>query len=105
MTVSSKKVKALLKVGVTLGILVVVMLASVGAWEVYKGRVRLIGSAQADGYFALLKCYAVKPDILPLHKGPGKVVLLDEFRREGERVTVGPAQFLCVPAELVKVLK
>lgn len=101
MTVSSKKVRALLKIGLTLGVLVVVMLASVGAWEIYKGSGLLVGNAHADALFPFLKCYAVKPDILPLPKGPGKIVLLDEVRPEGERVLVGAAQLLCVPAKVL----
>lgn len=101
MTVSSKKVRALLKIGLTLAVLVVVMLASVGAWEVYKGSVRLVGNAHADGLFPFLKCYAVKPDIFPIPKGPGKLVLLDEIRPEGERVQVGAAHLLCVPAKVL----
>lgn len=101
MTVSSKKVRALLKIGLTLGVLVVVMLASVGAWEIYKGSVRLVGNAHADSLFPFLKCYALKPDLLPLAKGPGKLVLIDEVRPEGERALVGPAQLLCVPAKVL----
>lgn len=101
MTVSSKKVRAVLKIGLTLAVLVVVMMASVGAWEVYKGTVRLVGNAHADGLFPFLKCYAVKPDLLPIAKGPGRIVLLDEVRPDGERVLVGAAQLLCVPAKVL----
>ena len=102
MTVSSKKVRALLKIGLTLAVLVVVMRASVGAWEVYKGTVRLVGNAHADGLFPFLKCYSIKPDLLPpFTKSPGKMVLLDEFRPEGERVVVGPAHLLCTPAKVL----
>ena len=99
MTISSKKVKALLKIGLTVAVLVVVMLASVGAWEIYKGSGLLVGKAHADGLFPFLKCYALKPDLLPLQKPLGKVVLLDEVRPDGERAAIGPAQLLCVPAK------
>jgi len=101
MTISSKKMGALLKVVAALGVLMVLMLASVGAWEVYKGTVRLIGKAHADAAPEFLKCYAAKPDLLPLSKGPGKVVLLDHLRPEGERVLVGAASFVCTPAQLL----
>jgi hypothetical protein len=101
MTISSRKMRALLKVGVALGVLVVLTLASVGAWEVYKGTVRLIGRAHADGVAEFIKCYALKPDFLPLAKGPGRVVLLDEIRPEGERVLVGAATLLCAPAKIL----
>jgi hypothetical protein len=98
MTVSSKKVRALLKIGLTLTMLVVVMLATVGAWEIYKGTVTLVGSAHADGVFDLLKCYTIKA--VP---GLGKaqqstIVLLDELHPKGQHVFVLSPHSVCTSA-------
>jgi hypothetical protein len=98
--VTSQKAKAVMKIGLALVVLVVVMLASVGAWEIYKGSVRLVGNAHADGVFDLLKCYSIKADgLASLTRPPKRAVLLDEFIPQGERVLVGPAQLLCTPAK------
>jgi hypothetical protein len=98
MTGSSKKARAL-KIAVTLGVLVMVMLATVGAWEVYNGTMRLIGRAHADGTLDLLKCYSAKALPLVPQQSTGKVVLLDQFKPDGEHVFVGQVQLLCVPAK------
>lgn len=101
MTVSSAKVKAAVKVGVTLAVVVVMMLATVGAWEIYKGTVRLVGNAHADGVFDLLKCYSIKGALVksvlqPLNQ---KVMVLDEFKPQGDNLMLLTPQLLCTPAK------
>jgi len=94
---SSKSVRALLKIGLTLAVLVVVMLATIGAWEIYKGSVKLVGNAHADGAFDLLKCYSIKSDSnKPLNQ---KVLLLDELHPQGQGAWILFPHTLCTPAK------
>jgi hypothetical protein len=98
MTVSSKKVRALLKIGLTLAMLVVVMLATVGAWEIYKGTAKLVGTAHADGVFDLLKCYSIKAVPLLGKTQTSTIVLLDELHPQGQHVFVVSPHSVCTPA-------
>lgn len=104
MTVSSRKLRVLLKGGVAIVVLIVMMLATVGAWEVYKGSARLVAGAQADAVFDLLKCYSVRGGALkgllaPLNQ---HLVVVDELKPAGESLTILSTQLLCVPAKKVK---
>jgi penicillin-binding protein 1B len=38
---------------------------------------------------------------VPVREGPGKIVLLDELRPQGERALVGAAALLCAPAKIL----
>ena len=80
-----------------LALLVVMMLSTIGAWEVCKGTIRLTGFAYADLLADHFKCYTITP------KGPAvneQVTLFDQFRvaPDGEEVVVRAAQLLCTPA-------
>lgn len=104
MTVSSKKVKAVLKIGLTLGLLVVVMLASVGAWEIYRGSAGFVRAAAADsGLSPYFTCYSVKQDSFPYKKNhnPGKLVAMDPIFPDGVRLKLKEATLFCVAAKIL----
>ena len=115
------------KAGLKLGVLVVAMLAAIGAWEVYKETVKVRGEAHAqdeseglvliraihgavvdagDGFGPRLhfKCYGITPGGPSLNK---PVTLFDQFfppEREdtgeiegGDHVTVRARHHLCTP--------
>ena len=103
MTVSSPKMRALLKSGVAIVVVIVMMLATIGAWEVYKGTARIVANAQADAVFDLLKCYSVRGGLVkgllqPLNQ---RLVVVDEIKPGGDQLTILTPQLLCVPAKKV----
>jgi len=91
MTAGRARINLWLKVAV----LVVMMLATIGAWEVYKGVAKLRGDAYADNAFNHLKCYQITPGGPPVNQ---VVTLFDQFYPQGQDVTVRSTHLLCVPA-------
>src|SRR5262245_46305684 len=103
MTISSGKMRALLKGGVAIVVVIVMMLATIGAWELYKGTAGLVAKAQADAVFDLLKCYSVRGGSIkgllqPLNQ---HLVVVDEVVPQGDSLTLLTPQLLCVPAKKV----
>lgn len=78
-----------------LAVVVVMMLAAIGAWEIVKGMAKLGGYAQADGVVAdHLTCYDVQVVADP--KAP--VQLRDQFYPSGINAVVRNIRVLCTPA-------
>ncbi len=77
-----------------LAVLVVMMLATIGAWEVFKGAAKFTGYAHAD-FADHLTCYKVNAD-----NGDPKLVakVFDQFFRNGLLVKVKHLELLCTPA-------
>ena len=74
--------------------LVLVMLATIGAWEVYRATFGSRNAAHAGLVFDHFTCYQITP------AGPSvnqSVILTDQFNPKGKQVTVLVRQQLCVP--------
>jgi hypothetical protein len=78
-----------------LAVVVMMMLAAIGAWEIVKGMAKLGGYAQADGVVAdHLTCYELKVSSDP--KVP--VQLRDQFSPGGINAEVKNLRLLCTAA-------
>jgi hypothetical protein len=77
-----------------LAMVVVMMLAAIGAWEIVKGMAKLGGYAQADIVSDHLTCYDVQVVADP--KVP--VLLQDQFYPAGINAVVRNIRVLCTPA-------
>lgn len=78
------------------GVLVVVLFAAIGAWEVFRETVRPVAQAQAEngqnGSLSDFKCYSIKAG-----PKPNTVVTLeDQFGTNTHQV--GNLRLLCAPA-------
>lgn len=74
--------------------MLVVALAAIGAWEVYKATVRPVGQAQANYLtFDHLACYSITGQSANQFK-----TVTDQFFPSGVRVDVSGPERLCVPA-------
>jgi hypothetical protein len=79
-----------------LAVVVMMMLAAIGAWEIVKGMAKLGGYAQADGVVAdHLTCYDLQGTVSD-PKAP--VQLRDQFSPTGVNATVRQLRLLCTPA-------
>jgi len=85
-----------------LAVVVMMMLAAIGAWEIVKGMAKLGGYAQADGVVAdHLTCYDVQvvSDPKPAGSDPKVTVQLrDQFSPTGINAVVRNIRTLCTPA-------
>jgi len=85
-----------------LAVLAVVLLATIGAWEVFRGAAKFAGYAHADGLADHFTCYEVRPDGRTNYssKHPPKIVVkvTDQFNRYGLDVEVKQLKLLCTPA-------
>jgi hypothetical protein len=91
-----------MNVGRKLALVVVMMLAAIGGWEVYKGSVTLTGNAHADGLFSHFACYNVGPvkdeELAPVRQ---RVTLVNQFSPAGQRVRVLRLELFCTPTQKV----
>ena len=81
-----------------LALVVMMMLAAIGAWEIVKGMAKLGGYAQADVLADHLTCYDVQ--VVPAGNGDPKVPvqLRDQFYPAGLNAVVRNIRVLCTPA-------
>ncbi len=78
-----------------LAAVLVLMLATIGGWEVYKGTVGMAGDASAANVFDHFTCYDLKPGGPPVNQ---TVTVTDQFHPQGQQVTVMGDHLLCTPA-------
>ncbi len=78
-----------------LAVVVIMMLAAIGAWEIVKGMAKLGGYAQADGFTPdHLTCY----DVTPSSVANVTIQLKDQFYPGGIDAVVRNLRLLCTPA-------
>lgn len=78
-----------------LAVVVVMMLAAIGAWEIVKGMTRLGGYAHADIVSDHLTCYDLQGVVFD---AKADVQLRDQFAPTGIVATVRNLRLLCTPA-------
>lgn len=88
-----------------LAMLAVMMLATIGAWEVFRGAAKFAGYAHADGLLDHFTCYEVKVDRSDRKSKDSKytpkieVQVTDQFNAPyGVEVEVKQLKLLCAPA-------
>ena len=78
-----------------LAVVVIMMLAAIGAWEIVKGMAKLGGYAQADVVADHLTCYDLQGVVFD---PKAEVKLQDQFAPTGVNATVRNLRLLCTPA-------
>ena len=71
------------------------MLATIGGWEVYKATMGMTDEARASAVFDHFNCYDLVPVGPPVRQA---VTVTDQFHPQGLQVTVMGAHLLCTPA-------